>query len=241
MKKKKIYYWSPFLSPIATCKAVINSAFSLTKFSNNYESLILNFFGEFNLFESEIKKKKINLANHYKFNFSKYLPYQGKLKSRFSFIVLFIFGFFPLKKMIKVDKPEYLVIHLISSLPLILLILFNFETKFILRISGYPHMNFLRKFLWKIAFKKIYKVTCPTQSTLSYIKSLNIISDDKIDLLYDPIINVTEINSKKKKIIHPDQNYFLAVGRLTKQKNFIFLCKAFKIPLHSNTFELKAI
>ena len=44
----KVYYWSPFLTPIATRKAVINSAYSLKKFSNNFECTILNFFGEFN-------------------------------------------------------------------------------------------------------------------------------------------------------------------------------------------------
>ena len=35
--KKKIFYWSPFLSPIATSRALINSASSLIKFSQNYE------------------------------------------------------------------------------------------------------------------------------------------------------------------------------------------------------------
>ena len=55
---KKIYYWSPFLSPIATCKAVINSAGSLVQFGSDYESYILNFYGEFNKFDQEIKKKK---------------------------------------------------------------------------------------------------------------------------------------------------------------------------------------
>ena len=53
--KKKIFYWSPFLSPIATSRAVINSASSLIKFSQNYESSILNFFGEFNLYKEEIQ------------------------------------------------------------------------------------------------------------------------------------------------------------------------------------------
>ena len=54
---KKIYYWSPFLSPIATCKAVINSAGSLTQFRSGYESFILNFYGEFNRYDKEIQKK----------------------------------------------------------------------------------------------------------------------------------------------------------------------------------------
>ena len=197
--KKKVYYWSPFLSPIATCKAVINSAFSLSKFSNEYQSYIFNFFNEFHLFEKQIKKKNIEFINFYNFNFSKYLPFQGKLKSRFSFIILFILGFFPLIKILKTKKPDYLIIHLISSLPLIILILFKFETKFILRISGFPKLNFFRKFLWKIAFKKIHLVTCPTKNTSDYIKSFNFIDASKVTLLYDPVLNVAEMNKKKKK------------------------------------------
>ena len=108
-------------------------------------------------------------------------------------------SFFPLKKILKKNEPDYLIIHLITSLPLILLILFNFETKFILRISGYPKMNFLRRFLWRLAFKKIHLITCPTKNTLNYIKSLDLADDSKIKLLYDPIINIKEINKKKTK------------------------------------------
>ena len=35
--------------------------------------------------------------------------------------------------------------HLITSLPLFLIRTFKFKTKFILRISGYPKLNFLGK------------------------------------------------------------------------------------------------
>ena len=231
--KKKIYYWSPFLSPIATTKAVINSANSLIRYGQNFETTILNLFNEFGNLEYEIQKKKIKILNYYKFNFSKFLPYRGKIKSRFSFIIFFVLGFFPLKKILKRHKPDYLIIHLISSLPLILLILFKFETKFILRISGYPRMNFFRKLLWKIAFKKIYLVTCPTENTLNYLKNLNLIKSNKIKLLLDPIIDVKELNIKKKQKVNY-KNYFLSVGRLTKQKNFIFLCKAFKKLVEEN-------
>ena len=225
--KKKVYYWSPFLSPIATCKAVINSAYSLSRYSKEYQSSIFNLFNEFHLFEKQIKKKNIEFINFYKFNFSKYLPFQGKLKSRFSFIILFILGFFPLIKTLKTKKPDYLIIHLISSLPLIILIFFKFKTKFILRISGFPKLNFLRKFLWKIALKKIYLITCPTKNTLEYIKNLNFIDSTKIKLLYDPVISIKDINHKRKEEIN-FKNFYLSVGRLTKQKNFIFLCQAFK-------------
>ena len=232
--KKKVYYWSPFLSPIATCKAVIDSAFSLSKFSDKFETSIINFFCEFDVFKNQIEKKKINLIYFYNFNLSKYLPYQGYLKSRLSFLIFFILGFFPLIKTLKTKKPDYLVIHLISSLPLLILIFFKFETKFILRISGFPKLNFFRKILWKLAFKKIYCVTCPTKNTFDYIKMLNLVEKSKLKILYDPVINISEIIKKKNAIVD-FENYYLSIGRLTNQKNFLFLCKAFKELKHKNS------
>ena len=232
MKQKKIYYWSPFLSPIATCKAVLNSAESLMKYSSNYQSFILNFFGEFDKFIINQEKKKLRFIDHYP-SLVSFLPYRGKLKSRISFVLIFILGFFPLKKILKENKPDFLIIHLITSLPLILLLFFKFETKFILRISGHPKMNFLRKFLWKLTLKKIYLITCPTENTFKYIKSLNVVDTSKIKLLYDPIINVKEINKKKNEKIDYN-NFYLAAGRLTNQKNFMFLCKAFKEIIEEN-------
>ena len=58
-------------------------------------------------------------------------------------------NFFKLKKYLDKNNPDFLIIHLLTSLPLILLILFKFKTKFILRISGYPKMNFLEIFYGK--------------------------------------------------------------------------------------------
>ncbi len=232
MKQKKIYYWSPFLSPIATCKAVLNSAESLKRYSSNYESYILNFFGEFDKFYKTQEKKELKFINYYS-SLTNFLPYKGKLKSRLSFLIFFILGFFPLKKILIKNKPEFLIIHLITSLPLFLLLFFKFETKFILRISGYPQMNFIRKFFWKITLKKIYLITCPTENTLKYIKSLNLVDSSKVKLLYDPVIKVKEINNKKKEKIDL-KNFYLSVGRLTKQKNFMFLCKAFKEIIKKN-------
>ena len=48
-------YWSPSLVNIATNKAVLNSALSLGKYSNNYEYTLLNF-GEFNPNKAEMIK-----------------------------------------------------------------------------------------------------------------------------------------------------------------------------------------
>ena len=227
---KKIFYWSPSLVNIATNTAVINSAYSMNRYDKKFDCYIINFFGEFERYNSIILNKKIKLINYFNKSIINYLPKYGKIKSRFSFFVIFLMSFFPLKKLISERKPDYIVIHLITSLPLILLMFFNFETKFILRISGLPKLTFFRKFIWKKALKKIYCVTCPTLKTQEYILNQNLVSKDKIELLYDPVINVREIQKKRnEKLSIPIQDdYYCAIGRLTKQKNFMFLCKAFK-------------
>ena len=165
----KIYYWSPFTSHVATIKAVINSAYGLKKLFL-YDTYIINSFGEWNNYKKEIKSKKINIINNNKKGNIKNV--QGFFLSRIEFIKIFIYSFFFLKNILIKNKPKYLVIHLITSLPLVLFLFFNFNTKIILRISGLPKLNFFRKFLWKISKNNIEFITVPTRETLKKKHSL---------------------------------------------------------------------
>ena len=241
MKKKNIYYWSPFLTEIATTKAVINSAFSINRYSKEYKAYILDASGEFSEKKEELEEKNLKTICLHKFKYIHLLPKFGKISSRFSFIIIFIMSFFKLKKIIEIQKPKYLIIHLITSLPLFLFTLFNFKTKCILRISGYPHLGFIRIFFWKIFLQKIHKITCPTLATYDLIKNLKLVPIDKLFFLPDPIINVSEINMLKSEVVENKfNNYIIAIGRLTKQKNFSFLIDIFK-KINKNDKDLKLI
>jgi glycosyltransferase involved in cell wall biosynthesis len=230
----KIYYWSPHTSYVATVKSVLNSALSLEKYGkNNFDVSIIDANGEW----KDIESKKLKFIRLYNKIYFKTFEVHGYLISRLSYLYIFFFSFFPLKKLIKKDKPEFFFIQLISSLPLILIILFNFNTKFILRISGYPQLSFFRKIIWKLASKKLYLIACPTQTTLEFLKSKNIFDKNKLILLEDPIFQIRKIvNLKKEKLDENfDKNfkYLLSIGRLTHQKNFSLLIKGF--------FEIKKI
>jgi glycosyltransferase involved in cell wall biosynthesis len=224
----KVFYWSPHTSHVATIRAVLNSAMSLIEYGNNkYDVKIINANGEWNNFKSE-KVNFIDLFSTIYFDTSKI---NGFVKSRISYLYIFIRYFFSLKKLIKDEKPDFLIVHLITSLPLILLILFNFDTKFILRVSGFPKLNFIRKYLWKIASKKLYLITTPTQATLNYLKNINLIDEKKIFLLADPVFRIREIvhlkNQKLNELFQSDKKYIISIGRLTYQKNFNLLIESF--------------
>ena len=49
------------------------------------------------------------------------------------------------QKSIEKERPEYLIVHLMTSIPFVLFLLFKFKTKILFRVSGKPKLNFLRK------------------------------------------------------------------------------------------------
>ena len=230
-KKKIICYWSPFISNVATVKAVLNSALSINMYmEQKYESLILDVFGEWRKnIDSKIYNLKFYNLNHLPklLNFSS----EGFVRSRIKYIIIFLFSFFSLKKFLLNKKPDFLIIHLITSLPLFLNLVNKFDTKIILRISGKPQLNIIRYVFWKITLKKVYKITFPTAESLEYFKSLEIVDSQKLVLLYDPVFSVKDLVKQKNEPISEfnlkKNDYFLSIGRLTKQKNFTFLIRCF--------------
>ena len=227
----KLFYWSPFLSNIATVDAVTNSINSLRKYdkNNKYKTFIIDSSGEWQ--EKLDKISGIDTIRLYRRNYYKFLPKGNYIKSRLSQIIIFIFNFNLLRKLLLKEKPNFLIAHLIISLPLILFFFFKFETKLIIRISGTPKLNKFRRFFWTLFSKNVHIVTCPTQSTLKKLSALKIFPNKKLKLLYDPILKVNSINVKKREKIENrllKNDYILSIGRLTKQKNFSLLISAFK-------------
>ncbi len=241
--KKNIYYWSPSLNPVGTIKSTLNSAIALSKFNKNYKINVINVCGEWDGYENLFKANSVNLIN-LSFSYIRFLPKNGFLKSRLSYVIIIFLSFFPLLKLLKKNGPDILVIHLLTSLPMFLMYIFKFRAKFILRISGNPKLNVVRKFFWSLISRKIFKVTCPSEELKNKLHRLALFSQDKIFFLPDAIIDIKDYKSKIKDNnldlpFNKNKKIILAVGRLTKQKNFIYLINEFqKFCLKNDNFVL---
>jgi glycosyltransferase involved in cell wall biosynthesis len=230
----KIFYWSPFISKVATVLSVVKSAESILKYSKKKEEInvaLIDAIGEWKNYESKINPK-IEIIKLNEINFLKYLPKGGFIKSRISYLFIFIFNFFKLRNLLNKKKPEYLIVHLMTSLPIFLSIMLKNKTNIILRLSGLPKLNIIRYLFWKLFSKKIYKVTCPTVATYKYLLQKNIFDKNKLSVLRDPAIILNEYSKKKFDRIEQSQFYkkkfIIGIGRLTKQKNFALLILAFE-------------
>tara|TARA_B100000787_G_scaffold168410_1_gene157112 strand:- start:3841 stop:4980 length:1140 start_codon:yes stop_codon:yes gene_type:complete len=225
----KIYYWSPFLSKIATVSSVIKSIEAIKNYSKeNVDLSIIDAVGEWEQIPE--KTKDIKIIKLYKKSIINNLPKGGFVRSRFTQLFIFFFSFFKLLRLLKKDKPDYLIAHLIVSLPLIVVAFMQSKTKLVIRISGLPKLNLFRKIYWKFFGKNVYKVTCPTVATLEKLKLLNIFDQEKLQLLYDPVISPKTILYRKNEPIESKYNnkkIIIAIGRLTKQKNFSLLLHSF--------------
>ena len=224
----KIFYWAPWIGNVGTIKAVLNSAYILKHYSKNkIDTRVINSVGEWEKFKDDVQ-----LVNLSKFKFHKFLPQGGFYFSRITYLIIFLYSFIPLVNLVKREKPDYLIVQLITSLPLFLKLIFNLKTKIILRISGYPKMNFLRKLFWKIVSKRIHKITFPSFDLFLQFKDLKIFEESRMHVLYDPIISYKEVVKLKNNELPQEKNlkndYILCVGRLTKQKNFSFVINNFK-------------
>ena len=230
--KKKIFYWSPCLNPVGTVKSTINSAVSLMNYGNDtYEVSIINACGEWDNYINFFLNKNVKVIN-LRYKYFKYLPKRGFIQSRFSYLLIYFLSFFQLFKVLKKYEPNFLIAHLITSLPLSIMFFFNLKTKFVLRISGLPKLNILRKQFWKLASNKLFCVTCPTEELRNKLKKIKLFRENKLFLLPDAILDMHKfIKQKKQKLQNfskfDHQRIIVSAGRLTKQKNFSYLINEF--------------
>lgn len=227
---KSISFWCPFIGNVGTANAVLQSAKALSE-SKNYRCKVINVFGEFDRYQKFFDENNIEEVKLVKNRLLNLLPKNGFFWSRINFILIFLLSFVPLLLYMKNNKQDYLFIYLITSLPLILAKIFNLKNKIVFRVSGKINFSIWRKYILKFCKDKIFKIFVQTKYSREKLQKQKIFNISDIHLIYDPVIDLKKINELKRQKIenkYQKKKYFVAIGRLSHQKNFIFLVKCIK-------------
>jgi glycosyltransferase involved in cell wall biosynthesis len=220
----KIFLWSPMLSNVGTNGAMIGMAQSLKKHSNA-EIYLINVLGEFTKYKSE----KFYSIDFFKIN--NLIPKTGKV-SKYLILLFSILSIPFLIRQILKHKPSIIIAGLVGFVPCMLKFFFK-DLIVINSIQGYPKLNFIRKIIWKIFYKKSdYLITMTKQTKKDLEKNIGI-DPEKIFTIENPILNrnikmmsLEAIDNEDKYIFN--KKVFCAIGRLTHQKNFIQLLSYLK-------------
>ncbi|MDC1185243.1 hypothetical protein N8006_00080 [Candidatus Pelagibacter ubique] len=223
-KSLKIFLWSPMLSNVGTNGAMIGMAQSLKNYSNA-KIYLINVLGEFTKF----KDKKFFFLDFFKV--SHIIPKTGKISKYLILFFSIICIPFLIRQIFK-HKPDIIITGLVGFIPCMLKYFFK-NLIVINSIQGYPKFNFIRKFIWKMFYKKSDYLITMTKQTKKDLEEIVGIDPKKIFTIENPILNrnikmmsLETIDNEDKFIFN--KKVFCAIGRLTHQKNFMQLLKLVK-------------
>ena len=95
MHKKKVFYWCPVISNVATINATINSINSLNNFSpKEYEAKVIDTYGEWQKISKKRNIESKNIFSFGKISFIENIPSETFIFSRIKYLLIFFFFFF---------------------------------------------------------------------------------------------------------------------------------------------------
>lgn len=245
----KIDFWTPYFGNVGTIKATINSANAIKKYSKNkIDVTLIKIHSEWEGYEKSISNKNINIIN---FNLKKYvkkLPEHNFLY-RISMILIMFYSIPKLVIHFNKNKPDVLIASLQGITPLIARFFSVHKPRIILSIQGLPSFlatkevyntypfykkieSNIRVYIWKHIYIKSDKIVALTQKTKDDLAKILDCENEKIVYIPNPVID-DEILNKSLENISSDffikNDVILGIGRLTKQKDFSTLIRAFSI------------
>lgn len=224
----RIIYWTPYMGNVGTIKATIESAIAMKR--RGHDTAIYKPYNEWHGYEQLIQDNGIEIID---FNMENKLPGlpEKDIGFRISKIIICSYSFFFLRKSFKRDKPDIIISSLFAFLPLLVRCFCRYKPKIIVSIQGKPRFNFIRSITWKALYKKADYIVTLTEETNRVLKEK--FGFDKMVTVKNPIID-EQIAIKKEEEIADEwfdnkSKKILGIGRLSRQKDFITLLKAFRI------------
>ncbi len=242
--KKKILYWGPYSGHVGTIRAQVNSAFAMRKYGE-FDVVLIRVHSEFSGMEEELQDKDIRLLD---LGLSKYFPgleQSVKFARRPYMLAAAIFGFIPLILALRNERPDMVVLSLITVPALVAIKLANISTICVVSVQGYPHFlgikgeyvplwkrieNRIRKTLWNKVFCKADYILTMTKLTRKRLIKNMAFGNQQVQVIENPVIDSKVLSGKDKAAphvwCHQTTPLIVGVGRLTRQKGFDVLIES---------------
>ena len=130
------------------------------------------------------------------------------------------------------ERPHVLITGLLNVVGVLGRELGSKGTKMIISIQGLPRPSLTRKLLWNYTYPLADVVITPTKGIAKKMTQVTKLEPEKIRVIHNPVVDDSILEQAKEPVDHPwfkdDQPpVILGVGRLTRQKDFPTLLRAF--------------
>ena len=245
----KLVYWSPYIGHVGTIKAVINSAIAMRQLGG-HDVLIVRNHSEWEGYEQRLEQAGVRIVD---FGLKRMFPGLDRVKalgSRLYMLTVALFGFFQLRSLMHRERPDVLITNLISVPAILAAVTLRRRPRIIASIQGFPKFlgigdrtsyplwmtveDALRKRLWNLVYPFADLVVCMTESTREKLLRATRLPAERVVRINNPIID-DQIHALAREPV-ADRWLFdaghlsvIAIGRLTRQKDFITLIRAAEI------------
>ena len=221
--RRKIAVFSPFLNPVGVKRATFALGQEFSK--NGYDVDMLSVHREWEGLEFLNNMKLTYLSTKFKD-----VPTQGYFVFRAISFLLALRTLFTLSSYLKSKSPNILFVSMMPTLAWCCLKLSGklSDTNFVVSIQGFPRNNLFRRLIWKKVLRDSVDVIAESEDLKKKIKKMTGLTEN-FSSIYNPHFENQNEIKVEEKFTNPAFSYILGLGRLTKQKNFSLLIRAFSL------------
>ena len=168
--------------------------------------------------------------------FAPVLPNISKISKwasyRVSMLVLFIAMMPGLITYLYRSKPDILIVRMLTGPTILAIKLFRPRTKILISSSGLPRDSRIRRYLWSFIYDRADGYVVAAPGVAQMVSEISGISASDISVLWEAVLDdeMTELSNEPpthRWLVDGDVPVVVGLGRLTRQKDFGTLIRAF--------------
>jgi glycosyltransferase involved in cell wall biosynthesis len=226
-KPQHIAIFSPQLGPVGTAKVMFNLADGFTQ--HGYRVDLLRSGIEWR--DSRSPSGDIRPFDLTPGWLLPMLPRYG-LMFRISIALLMALALPQLVMFLRRERPGVLIAGLVPAIALLAVMLARVETRVIVSVQGWPKVTPARDMLWRSLYSRAASVVAPSEGVAREVSRIAGIGHKRIAIIPNPVLDDSVASKSKESLedaspTNGQQPVILGVGRLTAQKHFGTLIRAF--------------